>query len=154
MFAVACADSVTEPGADLPAPAFSAHSNGAVVHHDEIGCAVLDGSGNWFPGDFSLPCGLEVATYGNNLNSNLSAQATGVPNSTGRTVHWGPFNTEGTDWAAGYPELTGPPYPCFVLGADYDINKRQRFTCLPLQQEVGVQLRGLGQLRVAGAAKP
>ena len=122
VLALACADSVTEPGADLPAPAFSAHSNGAVVHHDEIGCAVLDGSGNWFPGDFSLPCGLEVATLGNNMNSNLSAQATGVPNSTGRTVHWGPFNTEGTDWAAGYPELTGPPYPCFVLGPDYDIN--------------------------------
>lgn len=97
-------------------------NNGAVVHHDEIGCALLDASGSWFPADFSLPCGLEVATYGNTMTSNLSAQATGVPNNTGRTVHWGPWNTEGTDWAAGYPELTGPPYPCFVLGPDYDIN--------------------------------
>jgi hypothetical protein len=126
VFALACADSVTEPGADQPAPVFS---KGAVVHKDVIGCALLDGSGNWFPGDFSLPCGLEVATFAKGMNATLAAQATGVPNTTGRTVHWGPWNTEGTDWAAGYdgtfglPDLNGPPYPCYVLGTEYDIDK-------------------------------
>lgn len=118
-FALACADSVTEPAADPPAPAFSANSNGAVVHHDEIGCSLIDANGNWYPPDFSLPCGLEVATYGDQAVSSLSAQAENVPNPTGQTIRWGPYNVEGTDWAAGYPELTGPPYPCYVLGTEY-----------------------------------
>ena len=121
VFALACADSVTEPAADLPAPAFSAHSNGAVVNHDEIGCAVVDGSGNWFPGDFSLPCGTEVATFAGGMNASIMVRAWGAPNPTGKTVRWGPYNP-GADWVASYPDLSGPPYPCFLLGTDYDLN--------------------------------
>ena len=133
VFALACDDSVTEPGADPPAPAFS---KGAVVHHDNVGtgapfeaCAVIDGTGAFFPWDWTLPCGLEVATFSNNMNASISVHASGVPNTTGKTVHWGPYNTEGTEWAASYdgslgdpfPTLDGPPYPCFVLGTDYDL---------------------------------
>jgi hypothetical protein len=119
---VACEQTTTSPsdtsGFSPTAPVFSM---GAVVHHDEIGCAVIDGEGHWYPSDWSLPCGTETATFSKNSNASLSAQATGVPNPTGRIVHWGPYNP-GEDWAASYPNLSGPPYPCFVLGPDYDLD--------------------------------
>jgi hypothetical protein len=117
VLALACADSVTEPGADPPAPAFS---KGAVVHHDfEDACALIDGDGHWFPGDWSLPCGLEVATFSKNMNASISIHASGVPNPTGKTVHWGPYNP-GQDWADSYlPDITEPPYPCFLFGTEY-----------------------------------
>lgn len=111
-----------------PAPAVHApmigptvFSNGAVVHHDEIGCQVVDGEGYWFPGDWSLPCNIEVATNSKNQNAMIVVHASGVPNPTGKMVHWGPDNP-GYDWAASYPELSGPPYPCYLLGADYDLD--------------------------------
>jgi hypothetical protein len=136
-FALACADSVTEPPGDAPIPAFSAHDNGAVVHRNEGegipfgGCAVLDGSGAWYPADLSLACGTEVATFSSGLNATFAYHATGVPNPTGSMVKWNPYNVEGTDWAAlydgslepfGFPTLSGPPFPCFVLGTDYDLS--------------------------------
>jgi hypothetical protein len=133
-FTLACGDSVTEPGADPLVPAFSAHSKGAVVHKNEGegipfgGCSVLDGSGAFFPPDFTLPCGTEVATFSNRMNAKISVQAEGVPNPTGGTVIWGPYNVGGTEWAAqfdgsipGFPVLSGPPFPCFLLGTDYDL---------------------------------
>jgi hypothetical protein len=111
------------PAQTLHAPmlALVSSNNGAVIHKDVIGCSLPDGEGNSFPGDFSLPCKLEVATYGDNLNAMVVVEADGVPNPTGKTVHWGPFNP-GHDWVASYPSLSGPPYPCFLLGTDYDLN--------------------------------
>jgi hypothetical protein len=95
------------------------NNNGAVVHHGEIGCAVVDGNGEWFPDEFfSLPCGTEVATFSKNLNAKLTVHASGVPNDTGKTVHWGPYNP-GAAWVEQYPELSGPPYPCFIYGTEY-----------------------------------
>jgi hypothetical protein len=99
----------------------TANGNGAVVFRGDIGCGVVDGTGAWFPADFSLPCGTEVATFSKNLNAKVTVQASGVPNPTGKTVHWGPYNP-GQDWVDSYPELTGPPYPCFLLGTDRDLD--------------------------------
>ena len=89
---------------------------------------MLDGAGMFFPADFSLPCGTEVATFSDGMNATISVQAKGVPNPTGATVLWGPYNVGGTEWAAqfdgsipGFPILDGPPYPCFLLGTDYDL---------------------------------
>lgn len=96
-------------------------SNAAVIHKGEIGCPVIDGEGYWFPGDWSLPCKIEVATNSKNLDAMIVVEATGVPSPTGKTVHWGPYNPR-YDWAASYPELSGPPYPCYLLGADYDLD--------------------------------
>ncbi|MGW8267552.1 MAG: hypothetical protein ACWGSQ_14390 [Longimicrobiales bacterium] len=111
------------PAQTLFAPMFGLtdSNNSAVIHKDEIGCQVIDGEGYWFPGDWSLPCKIEVATNSENLNAMILVEATGVPNPTGKTVHWGPFNP-GYDWAASYPELGGPPYPCYLLGTDYDLD--------------------------------
>ena len=112
--------------ATVAAPAFlhgsnPANSNGAVVFRGDIGCAVVDGNGNWFPQTFDLPCGTEVATFSANGNAKVTVQASGAPNPTGKTIHWGPYNP-GPDWVASYPELTGPPYPCFLLGPDRDLD--------------------------------
>lgn len=95
-------------------------SNGAVVWRGDIGCSVIDGTGAWFPEDWSLPCGTEIATYGTNLNAKVTVQATGVPNPSGKAVHWGPYNP-GWGAIAAYPQLSGPPYPCLVLGTDHDV---------------------------------
>ncbi len=128
MLAGACDGTPVDPPPDEFAAIFKS-GKGAVIHKDEIGCGVLDAAGNWFPENYleppdfpALPCGTEVATNSKNLNASITVHASGVPNPTGKTVKWGPWNTEGTDWAAGYPELTGPPYPCFLLGTDYDLD--------------------------------
>jgi len=120
--AVSCDQQPVEPAADqvAEAPAFN-YSNGAVVFRGDIGCAVVDGNGNWFPQTFDLPCGTEVATFSENGNAKVTVQASGAPNPTGKTIHWGPYNP-GPDWVASYPELTGPPYPCFLLGPDRDLD--------------------------------
>ena len=117
-----------DAGVVAPVPAFFAPmagymglNNGAAVHHDEIGCQLIDGEGYYFPGDWSLPCNIEVATNSKNLNAMIVVHASGVPNPTGKMVVWGPYNP-GSDWAASYPDLSGPPYPCFLLGADYDLD--------------------------------
>ena len=114
-----------------PAPAFvapmmgpMAMAHGAVVHHGkngDIGCGVVDGEGNWFPPDFSLPCKVEIATDSRHLNALIVVEASGVPNPTGKMVFWGPYDP-GHDWVASYPELSGPPYPCMLAGTDYDFD--------------------------------
>ena len=98
-------------------------SKGATVNKNEIGCMVVDGLGNWFPAsaDYSLPCNHEVATNSKNGNAMIVVRASGVPNPTGKTVQWGPYNP-GQAWAAGYPSLHPGPYPCFLLGPDYDLD--------------------------------
>ena len=97
-------------------------AKGAVVYRGDIGCGVVDGNGDWFPAgwpDVALPCGTEVSTYSNNGNASLTVRASGVPNPTGKTIHWGPYNP-GAAWVASY-DLPGPPYPCFLLGPDRDL---------------------------------
>jgi hypothetical protein len=120
LVAFGCSDPPTTSTAlndEAVAPSF----NGAVVFRGDIGCAVVDGNGNWFPQTFDLPCGTEVATYSANGNAKVTVQASGAPNPTGKTIHWGPYNP-GPDWVASYPELTGPPYPCYLLGPDRDLD--------------------------------
>ena len=89
------------------------NNNGAVVIRGAEGCALVDGNGEFF----FVRCGTEVATFSPNGNATVMVQASGVPNPTGNTVHWGPYNP-GQDWEASYPELDGPPFPCFVLGTE------------------------------------
>jgi hypothetical protein len=119
LVAVSCDQQPIEPQQELGTTMLN--NKGAVVHRGEIGCAVVDGNGNWFPPTFDLPCGTEAATFSRNGNSIVTVRASGVPNPTGRAVRWGPYNP-GQDWVASYPELTGPPFPCFTLGPDYDLN--------------------------------
>jgi len=117
VLAFGCTDQTTTPtelSETVSAPVFN---NGAVVFRGDIGCAVVDGNGDWFPQTFDLPCGTEVSTYSRNGNAKVTVQASGAPNPTGKTVHWGPYNP-GRDWVASYPELDGPPYPCFMFGPD------------------------------------
>jgi len=98
-------------------------NKGATVNKNEIGCMVVDGLGNWFPAaaDYSLPCNHEVATNSTNGNAMIVVRASGVPNPTGKMVRWGPYNP-GQAWAADYPGLHPGPYPCFLLGPDYDLD--------------------------------
>ena len=142
LVAVACSDSPTAPNQEVAAPQASVsgatvgseghgagtvppHSNGAVVVQGELGCGVLDGSGNFYPEDFPntvLPCNVEVATYGRNANASLTVRASGVPNDTGRTVHWGPYNPGpalAAWYDADYPDDV-PPYPCILAGPSRD----------------------------------
>ena len=133
---IACSQSPTAPsdaavfsplvtGAAMGTEGHTPGGPGAVVVRGDYGCGVVDGLGNWFPENFpdeGVNCGTEVATYSKNGNAKLTVQASGVPNPTGRTVHWGPYNP-GWAWAASYePDLTGPPYPCYLLGPDRDFD--------------------------------
>ena len=115
---VACTDQQPADPDLADGPVFN---NGAVVFRGDIGCGVIDGNGDWFPPTLDLPCGTEVAVFNNNLNAKVTVHASGAPNPTGRTVHWGPYNP-GRAWVASYPELDAPPYPCYLLGTDRDLN--------------------------------
>ena len=112
------AEGWVEPPDDAEAILLS--NNGATVNHGMPGCSVLDGFGAWFPVD----CGMENATYSKNGNATIEVDAKGVPNETGKTVHWGPWDEpvgmyEAWVWSEP-PVLTGPPFPCFVFGPDYE----------------------------------
>ena len=113
---VSCDQQPAEPPAEdsvAAAPTF-----GAVVFRGDFGCAVVDGNGDWYPPESTF-CGTEVATYSKNGNASITVQVAGAPNPTGKTVHWGPYNP-GREWVAAYPDLSGPPYPCYLLGPDRD----------------------------------
>lgn len=80
-------------------------------------CAVVDGTGAFF---VPVACTMNVATTSSNANGTVVVQASGVPNPTGNTVHWGPENP-GWMWQALFYQrfgLTAPPYPCGVIDAD------------------------------------
>jgi hypothetical protein len=80
-------------------------------------CAVVDGTGAFF---VPVACTMNVATTSSNSNGTVVVQAAGVPNPTGKTVHWGPDNP-GWNWAAFFYfqfGLTAPPYPCGVIDAN------------------------------------
>ena len=120
--AVSCNQQPVEPQQEVGTTLMN--NKGAVVVRGDIGCSVVDGNGNWYPPTFpvsDLPCGTEVATFSKNGNAKVTVRASGVPNPTGRTVHWNPYNP-GQDWVASYPELDGPPWPCFLLGPERDFD--------------------------------
>jgi hypothetical protein len=114
---VACTDQQPVALDDAEGPAFS---KGAVLRHGVVDCGVIDGTGAFFPSTASgelIPCGTEVATFSENGNAKATAQAFGVPNPTGETVRWGPYNP-GWEMAAMFAEIgiEAPPYPCIVYG--------------------------------------
>jgi len=85
-------------------------------------CAVVDGVGALVP----VPCPMDVGTPSPNSVATVVAQASGVSNPTGTTVHWGPANP-GYMWAGLFYQvfgLTAPPYPCGVIVGNGEV----RFT--------------------------
>ena len=80
-------------------------------------CAVVDGTGALF---VPVACTMQVATPSANAEATVVVHASGVPNPTGNTVHWGPENP-GWMWAGLFYVqfgLLAPPYPCAVILAD------------------------------------
>lgn len=107
------------------APAFLMGGIGAVVTRGDIGCGLIDGYGNVFPppvdGMWVGDCGHEVATYGPNGNAVWVMRYSGVPNPTGRTLHYGPYDIGNGEVAESWSFIAPGPYPCGVLGPDRDI---------------------------------
>jgi len=123
--AVSCdrqpAEPPSETAAVLEAPTFAAVGLGATVTRGDIGCFLIDGDGDYYPPTFDGSCGVEVATYSKNGLSINIQRASGAPNSTGKAVHWGPYNP-GWRVVQDNPDLAPGPYPCYVLGPDRDFN--------------------------------
>ncbi len=111
-----------EAGVTATAPAFLMGGIGAVVTKGDIGCAVIDGYGNVFPPDYMGDCGTEIGTWSRNGNAIWTTRMTGVPNPTGRTIHYGPYDLGSGEAAAANAYLDPGPYPCFLLGPDRDFN--------------------------------
>jgi len=89
------------------------NDNGATIWLPDANCAVIDGNGDFFLVD----CRMQVGTPSSNGNATAVVQASGVPNPTGMTVHWGPWNP-GRGYEAVFLEYFGiesPPYPCGVI---------------------------------------
>ncbi len=126
--AVSCQDqspTAVETGAvTATTPSFAAGGIGAVVTKGDIGCGLLDGYGNAFPptvdGMFVGDCGHETATYSQNGNSLWVMRYGGVPNPTGRTLFFGPYDVGSGEVAESWAFLDPGPYPCCVLGPDRD----------------------------------
>ena len=104
------------------APSFAAGGLGAVVTLGDIGCYAIDGNGDYFPPTFNGNCWRETATYSRNGNSTWTMKMSGVPNPTGRTIHYGPYYIGSGQAAADLSFLDPGPYPCALLGADRDFN--------------------------------
>jgi len=125
LVAVSCDRQPAEPSssADVtpPAPAFAMGGLGATVVHGDIGCFLIDGNGDYYPSTFDGSCGTEVSTYSENGNAVAIMRASGAPNSTGRTVHFGPYNP-GWRVVQDNPGLAPGPYPCYLLGPERDFN--------------------------------
>jgi hypothetical protein len=85
-------------------------NNGAVRWIPDPECGVFDGDGEFFIVD----CRNQIATYSANGNALVVVQASGVPNPTGKTLHWDAYNPPQImlDWFG----LTEPPAPCFLYG--------------------------------------
>ncbi len=95
------------------------NDNGARIWLPDQECGVIDGTGALV---YGVDCRMQVTNPSTHGNSNLIAQAKGVPNPTGRVVHWGPDNP-GWEWKAVFAEffgITEPPYPCAVFNNDGD----------------------------------
>ncbi|MEJ2548507.1 MAG: hypothetical protein P8125_11970 [Gemmatimonadota bacterium] len=103
-------------------PLFLKGGIGAVVTKGDIGCALIDGYGNAYPPDYTGNCGTEVGTWSRNGTAIFTTKMTGVPNPTGRTIHYGPFDVGSGDVLAANADLAPGPYPCYLLGADRDFD--------------------------------
>lgn len=101
--------------------AFLAGGFGATVVRDDPGCYLIDGNGDYFPATFDGSCGQEVSTYSRNGNAVFIMRMSGVPNSTGRTVHYDPYNP-GWRVVQDNPDLAPGPYPCYLLGPERDFS--------------------------------
>jgi len=112
----------TGDAAASPAPTFAKGGIGAVITKGDIGCAVIDGYGNSFPPDSLWDCGHEVGTWSRNGTAIWTTRMTGVPNPTGRTIHYGPYDLGSGEVAAANAFLDPGPYPCYLLGADRDFD--------------------------------
>ncbi len=118
-FLLACQDGPTAvDDADAGGMLFGrVNDNGARIwlpRYDH--CAVVDGTGALF---VPVACTMLVATPSSNSNATVVARASGVPNPTGETVHWGPENP-GWGWALLFQfqfGLDAPPYPCALISA-------------------------------------
>ncbi|HSM16910.1 MAG TPA: hypothetical protein VK845_07925 [Gemmatimonadales bacterium] len=123
--AVSCDQQPAEPSSAAAvvqsAPTFAAGGLGATVVRGDIGCALIDGDGDYYPPFFDGNCGTEVATYSRNGNAVFIMRMSGVPNSTGRTVHYDPYNP-GWRVVQDNPDLAPGPYPCYLLGPERDFN--------------------------------
>jgi len=93
------------------------NTNGAVLYLPLDACGVIDGNGNWFS---PVSCSMALATPSENRNATVVVHASGVPNPTGQTVHWGPDNPGpgiAAIWAFLYG-IEGPPYPCGLYDSE------------------------------------
>lgn len=103
-------------------PVLAAGGLGAVVTLGDIGCYSIDGNGDYYPPTFDGSCFRETATYSQNGNSTWTMRMSGVPNPTGKTIHYGPYFVGSGQAAADYSFLDPGPYPCAVLGPDRDFD--------------------------------
>ena len=114
--AVSCDQAPTaaeDSPSDVPGIVMSVDgNNGAVRWIPDPECGVFDGDEEFF----TVDCRNQVATYSRNGNAIVVVQASGVPNSTGQTLHWDAYNPPQVmlDWFG----LEDPPAPCYVLGPD------------------------------------
>jgi hypothetical protein len=110
-------DAVTES-----TPLFLKGGIGAVVTKGDIGCALIDGYGTTYPPDYTGNCGTEIGTWSRNGTAIFTTKMTGVPNPTGRTIHYGPYDIGSGEVAEANADLAPGPYPCYLLGADRDFD--------------------------------
>jgi len=123
--AVSCDQQPIEPSSAAAAvpvtPLFAAGGLGSTVVRGDIGCWLIDGDGDYYPSTPTGSCGTEVSTYSRNGNAVFIMRMSGVPNSTGRTVHYDAYNP-GWRVVQENPDLAPGPYPCYLLGPERDFD--------------------------------
>jgi hypothetical protein len=115
---VACTDQPTA-ASDGDAVDVPTLSKGAVKNLPDPECAVIDGNGDLF----GVGCMQQLATYSRNGNAVAVVKASGVPNPTGKAVHWDAYNP-GRGLLEIYVDiyglLDGPPIPCVIPDVNGD----------------------------------
>lgn len=88
---------------------------GAIRWIPDEECGVFDGSGDFFP----TSCRNEISTYSANGNAMAVVRASGVPNPTGKVVHWNAYNPPPIllVWYG----FESPPVPCALLDTDGEL---------------------------------
>jgi hypothetical protein len=106
---VACTDQPTAAN-DTDAVSSPALSKGAVHNLPDPFCGVIDGNGDLVIVD----CLQQIATYSKNGNAVAVVKASGVPNPTGKAVHWDAYNPGSGLLDAWAGVLDAPPIPCVI----------------------------------------
>ena len=117
LVATGCDQTAPTDTQDSPANIFpvltSDGNNGASRWIPDDACGAFDAEGNLiFPND----CRNEISTNSNNENAMAVIRASGIPNSTGRVVHFDAYNPPYSMY-----EIWGldePPLPCNLFDAD------------------------------------